>query len=82
MNWERWSSGFAGATGVLVVERLQWAPPVSARQEIPLELYSGHEVFVELGINNLIAPSDVSTILDAVVRLIRKNRSADKTNNA
>ena len=45
-----------------------------SRQEIPAELFSGHEIYVELGINSTLNATDVSNVLDAVVRLIRKNR--------
>lgn len=48
--------------------------PQSAIREIPAELFDGMEVYVALGEKSGISPRDVAAVLDAVVRLIRKNR--------
>jgi hypothetical protein len=51
------------------------AAPISEKQEIPAELYDGMAVYVALGSEKTmtIRPHMVADVLDAVVRLIRKN---------
>lgn len=53
----------------------------SATRELPAELFDGMAVYVQLGVEKTvkIRPGMVADVLDAVVRLIRKNRRADRT---
>jgi hypothetical protein len=49
------------------------APASAIKAELPTELFDGYAVFEELGKHRALQPHQVSAVLDAVVRLIRKN---------
>ena len=49
-----------------------------ASRELPAELYDGMAVHVELGIERNIPAKHVSEVLDALVRIIRRNRRSSQ----